>query len=178
MSITITKGKLLKGDKVEADYIKKGRDGKPAKCSQECSSPPHKDLKIAFANLAVHAAVIGFFIPASNIKDISAPDNAELENFTVTGFSMVGAEGAEGVILTAHKKLPNGKVLPFNTPITRFGDQSEHAYTFIDDLLESVEACRSEIKSYLTGKFAEDTQGVLFPEPLEEAKPSEDDFPY
>jgi hypothetical protein len=162
MKTIITKGKLLKGDKVEVEFIEKDDDGNPAECSKSKNSPPPaQSLRVAFSNLSIHAAILAEFINSSSINDIAAPEHPDLEKFSVSGFTIVGGEKMEGVILTGAKTLKNGKALIFNTPITRFEDQSENAYDYTNDLLESIETARVEIQKYLDGHHATDPQQEL-----------------
>lgn len=155
--IEITKGKLLKGDKVEIEYTKRDSpDSKPAECSEKHTDPPRPEFKKAFANLAIHAALIGEFIPLTHIDDLTDPRAAE--DFNVSGFTCIGEDEDAGVILTAQKTLKSGKTLGFNTPIIRFNDISENPYPRLDELLNSIDLCRAELKLYLSGKHAPDPQ--------------------
>ncbi len=160
--ITITKGKLLKGDKIEVEYTKQENSAsKPAKCSEEHVDPPHDDLKTAFAALAIHAALLGEFVAISAVKDISKPDAKHSKDFTVTGFTITGGDDDEGVILTAHKTLRSGKSLGFNTPIIRFEDESNTAYPFMEQLETAINECKDQLREYLNGKYAPDPQQKL-----------------
>lgn len=157
--ITITKGKLLKGDKIEVDYTKKdSSDSKPAKCSEEHSDPPTKGFRDAFGSLAVHAALIGEFIPLTSISDINEPDPEVIKDFNVSGFTVVGEDDDEGVILTAQKTLKTGKIVGFNTPTIRFNDASDNAYPHLDELATCVTECKTQLRKYLNGEHAEDPQ--------------------
>jgi hypothetical protein len=162
MSITITKAKILKDDKVEISFTRTSTKHKPSSVNEEHRDAPHEDFKKSFADLAVHAAIIAEFIPADEISDISAPEHQQLKNFTVTGITIHGED--EGVNITAMKTLKNGKMMLFNCPLVRYEDNSENAYTFTDDLVDKVEAAKTEAKKYLDGKFAEDAQTeIQFP---------------
>jgi hypothetical protein len=159
-TIEITKGKLLKGDVVQIEYFKSdGAESKPAECSEKHTDPPRKELKDAFNSLAIHAALIGEFIPLTSVKDISHPDQEIIVDYNVSGFTIVASgDEDEGVILTAQKTLKNGKMLGFNTPTMRFNDASDNAYPYLDQLAKSVELCKHEMMEYLSGKHAVDPQ--------------------
>lgn len=162
--IIITKGKILKGDKVEIEFTQQNSmDEEPAKGTYEHSAPPRKQLKSAMGALAIHACLLGEFIPLSSVGDISRPNPNLTKDFNVSGFTIhnTGTE-KEGVTITAQKMLSNGKALGFNTPVTRFEDQSENAYSYLDELSDSIELCKDEMLEYLNGKHAEDPQGKLF----------------
>lgn len=162
-NLTITKGKLLKGDRVEIQYLKNnGIESKPAECSEIHKSPPHIDLKKAFDSLIIHSCLVGEFIPLQAIKDINNPDPEQVKDFTVTGFTVVGEDLDEGVILSARKTLKSGKTLGYNCPKILFNSETETTYDFADDLALCIAGCRDELQLYLGGKFAPDPQGVLF----------------
>lgn len=159
MVTTITKGKLLKGDVIKINYIKKTEDGQTATCEEEYKkAAPLPSLRVALSNLSIHAAILAEFIAVKEVSDIAAPDHPELEKFSVSGFSIAGGEEMEGVILTGQKTLSNGKALIFNTPLSRFADESDNKYAFADDLLESVQTAQLEMKKYLEGSHATDPQ--------------------
>ncbi len=161
--IEIKKGKLLKGDIIQVEYLKSdGTDAKPAECSEKHLHPPHEDLKKAFVSLSVHAALTGEFISSSLIGDIKKPDTELVENFNVTGFTIVGEDEDEGVILSARKTLKTGKTMGFNTPKILLEDESETAYQFAKDLALCIADCKDQLTEYLNGKFAPDPQGTLF----------------
>lgn len=161
--IIITKGKLLKNDKLEVEYQKSdSSESKPAECSEKHTAPPHKDLKNAFESLRVHVALLGEFISLSSVSKVKKPDPEIINKFNVSGFTIIGDN--EGVILSAQKQLKNG-ALGFNTPIVRFESDSEDVYPYMDLLIETIEACKEELIEYLNGKHAPDPQQKLFPEP-------------
>lgn len=160
--IIITKGKLLKGDKIEVEYTKQeSNTSKPAQCSEQHSDPPHDDLKKAFAALSIHAALLGEFVATTAVKDIQNPEAKLFKDFTVTGFTITGADDDEGVILTAHKTLKSGKTLGFNTPVTRFEDSGNTAYAFSNKLSDAIDECKDRLRDYLNGTFAPDPQSSL-----------------
>lgn len=161
--IIITKGKLLKGDKIEIDYLKKEKqDDAAVECAEKSSIPPKESFKAAFDALAVHAALYMEFIPLTKVKDVNNPDADLMKNFNVSGFTIV-AEGGddEGVILTGQKTLKDGKKAGFNTPTLRFNDESENAYPHLEVLQKAIEVCKDEIRKYLNGEHAPDPQQKL-----------------
>lgn len=158
-SIEITKGKMLKGDIITIEYLKKDGDSKPAECSEKHSDPPRQQFKDAFNSLAIHAALLGEFIALTKIDDITEVDIELSKDYNCSGFTVIASgDDDEGVILTAQKTLKNGKILGFNTPTTRFNDESDNAYPYLDELAESVDTCKYEIREYLNGKHAVDPQ--------------------
>lgn len=160
--ITILKGKLLKGDRVEIEYTSQDNvNAKPVSGTLSSDNPPRSELKSSFGNLAIHAALLGEFIAPVMVPDIDNVNPDLVKDYTVTGFTITGKDDNEGVILSAQKKLKNDKSLGFNTPITRFQDESPNAYTFIDDLIDCIDDCRAAMKEYLSGKYAADPQQAL-----------------
>lgn len=158
-SIEITKGKMLKGDIISIEYLKKDGDSKPAECSEKHSDPPRKEFKDAFGSLAIHAALLGEFIALTSVDVINDLDMEIVKDYNCSGFTVVASgEEDEGIILTAQKTLKNGKILGFNTPTTRFNDESDTAYPYLDELAESIDTCKFEIREYLSGKHAVDPQ--------------------
>lgn len=166
MKISITKGKLLKGDKLEVEYEKQlPGEMKAAKCSEEHQTPPHKDLKNAMQALCIHAALLGEFISPVLVPDITNYNPELVKDFTVTGFTLsYSKDDTESIIITASKSLKTGKRLGFNTPICGLFDTSEKAYQFVEYLEECVSVLKKEFAEYLAGKYAEDPQGSLFAE--------------
>lgn len=159
--ITITKAKLLKNDHVEIDYRQKdSSDSKAAKCSYEHDAPPRKEFKEAFQKLSTHAAIIGEYIAITDI-DIEQPDPEKIKDFNVSGFTVVGEDKDEGVILTAQKTLKSQKILTFNTPTVRFNDESENAYPYLNELQSCIAVCKERVRDYLNGQHADDPQTKL-----------------
>lgn len=156
--IKIIKAKILKGDKVEVDYQKTESDLSFTEINEKHNSAPHKDLTKAFAAIAVHAALLSEFISVNEIADIEEPEHPKLKDFTVSGFTVVGDEEEEGVIITGLKTLRSGKMMMFNTPLTRYNDASDNRYDYLDDLQKVVNLARKEVKRYLEGHRAPDPQ--------------------
>lgn len=161
--ITITKSKLLKGDKVEIDFTSQPSvNAKPEECTKKSENPPRASFQKALDSLAIHAALKGEFIPYKSVEDINKPNPELIKDFTVTGFSLSESKkNGGGVILTGHKTLLAGGILGFNTPIIRFGDESENAYPHMEELEAAIEVCKEEAIQYLNGAYAEDPQGKL-----------------
>lgn len=158
--IEILKGKLLKGDIVQIEYLKTDSpDSKPAEVSEKHTDPPRQKFKDAFDALCIHAALIGEFIPLTAISDIANIDAEVTTDYNVSGFTVVASgDHDEGVIITAQKTLKNGKSLGFNTPTTRYNDESENCYPYLDELAVSVDLCKQEVREYLNGNYAVDPQ--------------------
>jgi hypothetical protein len=160
--ISITKGKLLKGDKVVVEFEKRdSNNAKPTHCSEESFGKPHKDLTTAFNALALHAALLGEFVGTAMVPDIDNPNPELFRDFTVTGITISGGDEDKGVVISAYKTLKNGKTMHFNTPNTRFSDESEKAYPFLTELDDAITLCEDELREYLNGKVGPDTQGSL-----------------
>lgn len=161
--ITIHSAKFLK-EKAVIDYTEdRGGGLKPAKGPLEYRDAPHDDLLRAYGRLAVHAAIISEFIPASEIKDIKRPEHPELANFKVHGFYISG-EDRDQIVFSMQRTLKSGKVMTFPTPLLRITEDGESAYVFAKELHEAVEKCQEEVREYLNGKI-DDKQGKIdFPD--------------
>lgn len=149
--IHITKAKVL-NEKVEVEYYQVEKDLSKTETSQVHNSPPHDDLTTVFDGLAVHAALANEFIPSEEIGDIEAPDHEGLQKFKVKGFSIIGDEEDQSVIISAMKELSNGKMFGFNTVKIRLADTSDKAYQFAEQLGKVVKDCMNEVREYLNGK--------------------------
>lgn len=162
--ITITKGKLLKGDKIEIDYQQKNSaDENPASLNFEQEGKPRPQLRTAFNKLRIHAALLSEFLPLTEVENTDEVAETIVQDFKVTGFTIVSHKktSAKGVIITASKLLNNGKNLGFNTPTTSFDDDSENAYPFIGELSKDVDVCKDELRQYLNGVRESNPQGTL-----------------
>lgn len=149
--IHITKAKVL-NEKVEVEYYQVEKDLSKTETSQVHNSPPHDDLTTVFDGLAVHAALANEFIPSEEIGDIEVPDHEGLQKFKVKGFSIIGEEPDQSVIISAMKELSNGKMFGFNTVKIRLADTSDGAYQFAEQLQKVVKDCMNEVREYLNGK--------------------------
>lgn len=162
--ITIHSAKFLK-EKAVIDYTEeRGANLKPVRRSDEFRDIPHPHLINAYKGLAVHAAILAEFIPATEIEDIKKPEHDELDRYHVTGFHISG-EDRDQIVLTGQKTLKSGKILTFNTPLLRMNDEGESGYKYAPELHEVVERCQERVRDFLGGVVAEDPQGVIqFPD--------------
>lgn len=168
--INITTAKVL-NEEVYAEWWELENE-KRADTSKTIHEKPHADLVNVMNKLAVHAALIGEFLPLEAIEDINKPDHPELKKFEVKGFSLSG-KNEERFILTCQKTLVAGN-LGFNTPLRSFDDTSDNAYKYLPELKVLIEKVKDEIREYLNGKHGEEEQGDLF---KDNAKKSENGIP-
>jgi hypothetical protein len=165
--ITIQKAKLVKGESLEVTYSKtEAQTSENIEVNEKHTAVAHQDLKDSFQAMAVHLALLSDFLSPDQIKDINKYDPKLVEKFTVRGFSVGGNEGEEGVVIMGHKILRNGKALGLNTPFSRFDENPETRYTFMDDLQTCIKDAETEVLLYINGdKVAPDPQADLpFPE--------------
>jgi hypothetical protein len=162
--VTIHSAKFLK-EKAIIDYTEeRGTNLKPVRRNDEFRDIPHPHLINAYKGLAIHAAIIAEFIPASEISDIKKPDHDDLDRYNVTGYHISG-EDRDQIVLTGQKTLKTGKILTFNTPMLRMTDDGDSAYKFAPELHEAVEKCQDRVRDFLNGTVAEDPQGTIqFPD--------------
>ncbi len=152
MLFTIEKAKLKKGaDSIDFSFIKLDEDGTRKAGSENVTAPIHTDLKLAFESLAIHLAVMVYFVKPGQIKDIANVKPDLFEGFNVTSFSLGGDDGKEGVTLSGTRILSNGKAFNFNTPFYRFEEDEKTRYTFMDDLQEKLERLDEELHAYYAG---------------------------
>jgi hypothetical protein len=160
--IKIQKVKLIKEKTLELSYTKTEADKSKTAVFESHKTEVHKDLKNAFSDLSIHLALIPSIIDPKSIDDIENVEPELYSDFHVSSYSIGGDEEDPGVVLSGHRILKNGKAFPFNTPFTRFEENEETAYKFIDDLLDKIHVVESEVIKYLNGeKKADDPQGKL-----------------
>jgi hypothetical protein len=82
----------------------------------------------------------------------------------VTGLSLSGDIGHEGVVLTGQKRLSTNEVLIFNTPYIKLNPENTN-YHHIDELDFAIKGVLSEVtKHILDGKKAPSNQLSIFNE--------------
>lgn len=159
--IIIKKIKLVKaGEKMHVGFEETG-DNPSVVPKKLFHNRCHPDLIRAVNALAVHLAIITEYIPEKN-----AHKSAEVERFIVTGFSIGGKEGEEGVVITGYRKTKSGKTVTLNTPFIRFEEDDKTRYILMSELEERLETIQDEVIQYMTkAKKGEDPQASLdFPD--------------
>lgn len=142
-NIKILKVKLIKGgEKLELGIKESGTV--QANDYKECTNPVHPDLSKAVQALAVHLAILCDFIEPKQSSDTD-----EIEKFTVTGYSIGGKEGEEGVIITGMRKTKSGQKYSINSPFTRFDATEESRYILMNDLQSKLDTIEAEVREYL-----------------------------
>jgi hypothetical protein len=162
MERKIVKVKLIEGTTPLISFVT-GEGRKKAKTTIESKTPVHDDFKSAFAGLTLHFTLLAGFVDISEIKQFGNPPKKATEDFRVSGYSIGGADDDPGIIITGIRTLKNGKTVTVNTPFTRFNEETETGYKFIDQLLESIDRVEKESAEYLdNGKSAPDPQMSMF----------------
>jgi len=163
MQLTIEKAKLVKGETLDYTYTKTDDKGAKSKGSESLKAPIHADLKQAFENLGIHLAVMCGYVASKQVKDIETPKPELYEGFHVTSYSIGGDEDDQGVVISGHKLLPDGKAVILNTPFRRFTESEQSRYVFMDDLQERLDRLDTEVRAYVDGsKRGADAQLNLF----------------
>ncbi len=162
MQTTIEKVKLLKGDKLTIGISRKLDDNTNVSSpGEDWDRKVHPDLLEKMKELEVHLALrCGY----TTVKAVGKhPEECDIENFHVSGYSIGGKEGAEGVVITGHHLPPLGGAVILNSPFIRFEIEDEaKAYPFIDQLRNALDELEAEVKAYMDGsKVGADPQGVL-----------------
>jgi hypothetical protein len=125
----------------------------------------HDDMHLSFRALNVHLAILDDAFKYSSIEVNSLDevrDHEITDLFSVTGFKVHGNDENEGFVLLGEKWVTNG-VFGLETPKISSGSN----YPFYDELVESVEAARSEVEQYMNGKAQpkdEDQPELPFPD--------------
>jgi len=131
--------------------------------AKKCAALAHDDLVKAFDNLKKHLIKIcdlrgAEYIDKENIDDCQIP---ELENYTVTGFSIGGNDESEGVTLIGNRTFNSGKVLNIVAPFTQYAGDD---YAFAIELASDIHAAVYEVECYLNGKCASKQLEIPFDE--------------
>jgi hypothetical protein len=165
-ALTIEKVKMVKNDYLKVDFSKIEPDATTSSDSYENKMRPvHPDCRAAFKNLSVHLGLLCDYLSTRQIKEIDKYDQELVEAFHVTGISIGGGDGEEGIVLTGHKITKSGKAVILNSPFTRFEEDEKTVYRHVDNLRTRVDAVIQEAKLYLEGKRGEEAQQKLeFPE--------------
>lgn len=163
MKLTINKAKLVKGETLEYHFVKTDDQGAKSEGSEKTKAPVHADLKQAFENLGIHLAIMCGYIASSKVKDIATPKQELYEGFHVTSYSIGGDEDDQGVVISGHKLLPDGKAVILNTPFRRFTESEQSRYVFMDDLQDRLDRLDTEVRAYVDGsKRGADPQLSMF----------------
>lgn len=162
--MTIKKVKLTDGGDsgLTVIFVERPQGRKERKTTQEDQTPVHADLKQAFANIAIHLAILTGYVSVKQVKTIETPKPELFDGFHVSGISVKTGDDP-GVVISGHRILENGKAVILNTPFTRFEEGEESAYKFVDDLVARIERVEDEANEYLEDrKKGDDPQGSLF----------------
>jgi hypothetical protein len=151
MQMIIEKAKIVKGETVEIHYVEINDKGDRLKASKSLKAPMHDDLKQAFKNLAIHLAIMTGYVSSKQVKDIETPKEELTEKFFVTSYSIGGNDEDQGVVISGHHKLNNGKAVILNIPFERFNVKEESRYVFMDDLQERLDRVEIELKAFFDG---------------------------
>lgn len=157
----ITQIKLIKaGEKLQVGFEETG-DNPSVVPKKIFHNRCHPDLIRATNALAVHLAIMTEYIPEKN-----AHKSDLLERFIVTGYSIGGKEGEEGLVITGYRKLKSGKTVTLNTAFTRFEEDDKTRYILMSELEDRLKEIEKEVILYMTkAKKGEDPQSSLdFPE--------------
>lgn len=161
MNIAINKAKLsVKQGTLDIHFIKTHPGNVKVPGNETWKEPWHDDLQKAFEDFAIHLAILADYIPADSV-DIDDLDPITTESFHVTSFSL-GGDDNEGIVISGHKISKSGKAVILNTPFSRFTENEQSRYKYMDDVQEKVDTVLKEIVKFLDGsKRGTDTQGKL-----------------
>lgn len=165
-TVTIEKVKLGKKDSLVILLSTIEADGSTTKDSKTSGRPCHPDLKAALSSLSIHWAILNDYLSVRAVKDINDYDRELVETVHVSGISIGGNDGEEGLMILGHKFSRRKKAIIINTPFERFEEVSETRYKYMDDLESKIGILFKEVEQYLDGsKVGENPQQQMeFPE--------------
>lgn len=130
----------------------------------------HPDLKLAYAKMGIHLAVICELIDKDDIKDIDfiplykpetdafdvLPADVRLlsekaSHFTVHAFFIDGNGEKEGVTLIGNMRLSTGDFVELKAPPVKWTSSS---YKFLQELVVLTDELKDEVQKYMNGKSA------------------------
>lgn len=109
-----------------------------------CHDPVHPDFYDAVQKLRPHLAM-----RTSLIKQSQIGDEKEMENYEITGYSIGGKEGQEGIIITGMRKNDDGQWYTLNSPFTRISSEEGKGYILLGQLMSDIEGIEGEVAEYL-----------------------------
>lgn len=142
--------KTKKGNGIVLTYKRKD-NGDDVDGSETHKALIHQDLQAGIDSLAIHLAILTFYVKTGQVEDIARPDPALSETFHVNGYSIGGDDDNPGITITGHHNGPNNLAVILNTPFRKFDESPVTRYEFMDDLQARVRVIESEIESYLNG---------------------------
>ncbi len=145
----ITNAKLIKGTNLEVSFI----DGNAVvdKSYPHTEAPPK--LGKAFQALNSHLCDL--------TEQCDSTGQPDYDNTVCRGYSIKGEGEKMGVVLTGVRTLKTGQTITLNSPFTML-DISESSYQRIKVLVEALDRCRDEIKTFMeNNKAADEIQGKL-----------------
>lgn len=163
--IRLLKMKLVKKEKLSVEYSRVEKDRSVTIISEDHAAEVHQDLKDAFIGLYIHFAILSDYLTVKQVKDIRTFDSDLIEPFTVSCVHQGGAEDESYIILTGSKITASGRAVTINTPILKIQEEEEKGYKYLPELLERIKQVEKEVREYLQGKHAPETQQSLsFPD--------------
>jgi hypothetical protein len=161
MELKITKAKVTAEEHLLADFEEYSKEGEEKdETAKRFGGKVHQDLLTAFEDLRIHLATKCEEGEYSDFQE----NNEKLDIFKVTGLSLSGDIGHEGVVLTGQKRLSTNEVLIFNTPYIKLNPENTN-YHHIDELDFAIKGVLSEVtKHILDGKKAPSNQLSIFNE--------------
>ena len=109
---------------------------------------PHDDLFEALNALKPFLAHISGY---SKSLLLGQPGHADLDRFSIRGFTVSGEGAHEGVVLIGQVEVVCSKKMNLSTPILKW-DIETNAYDHADELKEAVHGFRDEMVEYINGK--------------------------
>lgn len=150
--VRIKKAKIKDDLFLEVEFTEELPGHSKKETSLSCTIPVHDDLKIRFAKLHTHLAILCDEVKSPKKGDF---DSATFPEFIVRGFSISGTDENSGVTISGYKEGKYGNV-NLNSPRTKYEDSD---YPFVSQLGEDVQAALYEVEQYLFhGKRAPEKQ--------------------
>ena len=114
----------------------------------------HDDFERKLETLSIHFALLTGYLRPGGIKTIEEyqDNDGTVQSFKVSAFHIGGKDEDQGVVITGHRILPNGKAQILNSPFYRFNEDDASRYKFMDDLQLALEDCKEEAVKYISGE--------------------------
>jgi hypothetical protein len=125
------------------------------------------DLKIIFSRLNIHLAILdnAFKLANETITDLETMHgHGFAHDYIVTGFKISGTTEDEKVVLSGWKYVQYG-IIKFDSPkVTLVG---EGGYEWKQQLRDTLDKCREEVRLYHNGKYTELEVADQAPDPAQ-----------
>lgn len=153
--IKITKVSITKNAKKEeitVSYLKKEPKGEAwfSVENEKHTEPVHDDFRLALDSLKIHFAILCGVAEEKEVKKIETPKPELIQDISINGFTRNGSD-QEKITITGTRKVKYGSTT-MNSPVQNVLNDSDTAYSFMEDLDSKIDRCCDEAVKYQTGE--------------------------